>query len=111
MTQERMDSSDGVRKVTTDSYVSDIDDTLSRASNTLNKVHIMNGANEMYADYSGKTVGHARKALREVFNIAADATAKIGGKDVADDFILEGGMNLEFSKEAGSKGFQNDEES
>lgn len=83
-----------------------IDDTFSRASNTLNKIRVVNGANEQYFDnLNGKTVGSVRKSLREVFNIPGDASALVGGKEVGDDFILEGGQSLEFIKESGVKGF------
>jgi hypothetical protein len=83
----------------------DIDATLSRATNMMKKVRVVHGANEQYFDnLEGKTVGSVRKSLREVFNIPGDAEALIGGKNVGDDFILEGGQNLEFVKEAGVKG-------
>lgn len=83
----------------------DIDATLSRATSMMKKVRVVHGANEQYFDnLEGKTVGMVRKSLREVFNIPGDADALIGGKTVGDDFILEGGQNLEFVKEAGVKG-------
>ena len=68
-------------------------------------MRVVHGANEQYFDnLEGKTVGSVRKSLRDVFNIPGDASALIGGKEVGDDFILEGGQNLEFTKEAGIKG-------
>jgi hypothetical protein len=83
----------------------DIDATLSRATSAMKKVRVVHGANEQYFDnLEGKTVGMVRKSLREVFNIPGDAEALIGGKAVGDDFVLEGGQNLEFVKEAGVKG-------
>lgn len=106
MSQERMNAPES-QKITSgsDYQAPDIESTLSRASNTLNKIRVVNGANEQYFDnLGGKTVGSVRKSLREVFNIPGDASALIGGKEVGDDFILEGGMNLEFIKEAGAKG-------
>jgi hypothetical protein len=107
MSQERMNAGDSQRKVTsTDYQAPDIDATLNRAKGTLSKVRVVNGANEQYFDnLEGKNVGSVRKSLREVFNIPGDASALIGGKEVGDDFILEGGMNLEFIKEAGVKGW------
>lgn len=107
MPQERMDAS-GNENPTTEStgyQAPDIGDTLSRASSATNKVRVVHGANEQYFDsLEGKTVGTVKKSLREVFNIPSDADALVAGKQVGDDFILEGGMNLEFVKEAGVKG-------
>lgn len=106
MSQERMDAGSSQKAVSSTEYLApDIESTLSRAKNTLSKVRVVNGANEQYFDnLEGKTVGSVRKSLREVFNIPGDAQALIAGKDVGDDFILEGGMSLEFQKEAGVKG-------
>jgi hypothetical protein len=78
---------------------------LNRAHRATDKIRVVHGANESYFDnLSGKTVGSVRKNLREVFNIPGDAEAKINGKTVGDDFILEAGSNLEFLKSAGEKG-------
>lgn len=83
----------------------DIDATLARASAATQKVRVVHGANEQYFDnLEGKTVGSIKKSLREVFNIPGDSQALVSNKEVGDDFILEGGMNLEFVKEAGIKG-------
>lgn len=83
----------------------DIEATLTRATKAVSKVRVVHGANEQYFDnLEGKTVGTVRKSLREVFNIPGDADALINGKTVGDDFVLEGGQNLEFVKEAGVKG-------
>lgn len=107
MSQERINSSDdNARNVQNDGYQApDIDATIARASQSVNKVRVVHGANERYFDnLEGRTVGQIRKSLRDVFNIPGDANALISGQDVQDDFILEGGMNLEFVKEAGVKG-------
>jgi len=108
MGQERMDSSDvGSRATGGDTYrAPDIDDTLSRSSKAMNKVRVVHGANQEYYDLEGKSVGQVRKSLRDAFNIPGDASALISGKEVGDDFVLEGGMNLEFVKEAGVKGLR-----
>jgi hypothetical protein len=82
-----------------------IDASLSRATSAMKKVRVVHGANEQYFDnLEGKTVGMVRKSLRDIFNIPGDAEALIAGKTVGDDFVLEGGQNLEFVKEAGVKG-------
>lgn len=83
----------------------DITATITAASSLASKVRVVHGSNEQYFDsLSGKTVGTVRKSLREVFNIPGDADALVSGKQVGDDFILEGGMQLEFVKEHGVKG-------
>lgn len=106
MSQDRMTNTGGDTTGKGSAYSApDIDTTLSRATNAMKKVRVVHGANEQYFDnLEGKTVGMVRKSLREVFNIPGDAEALIGGKNVGDDFILEGGQNLEFVKEAGVKG-------
>jgi len=110
MSQERMNAGDDKKRNTdsvsgTSYQAPDIESTFNRAKNSLNKVRVVNGANEQYFDnIAGKNVGSVRKSLREVFNIPGDASALVGGKEVQDDFILEGGMNLEFIKESGVKG-------
>ena len=105
MSQERMDAGIGQRlNNTTDYHAPDIEATINRAQNSLKQVRVVSGANEQYHSLEGKTVGSVRKSLRDVFNIPGDAVALVGGKEVGDDFILEGGQNLEFLKEAGVKG-------
>lgn len=107
MGQERMDAGSANQKApaSTDYHAPDIESTVSRAKSTLSKIRVVHGANEQYFDnLEGKTVGSVRKSLREVFNIPGDADALVGGKEVGDDFVLDGGMNLEFLKEAGVKG-------
>lgn len=105
MSQDRMDGGGlSPAKPVTSFTAPDISSTLSRATTSNNKVRIVHGANEGYYSLEGKTVGNVRKSLKEVFNIPKDAAAVINGKEVGDDFILEGGQNLEFTKEAGVKG-------
>ena len=102
MSQERMQSGgDSNRSFD----APDIGESLQAAKSVTQKVRVVHGVNEQYFDnLEGKTVGSVKKSLREVFNIPGDAEALIEGKAVQDDFILEGGMNLEFVKEAGVKG-------
>jgi hypothetical protein len=106
MSQDRMTSTGTDAAKTAAAYTApDIDATLSQATKAGSKVRVVHGANERYFDnLEGKTVGMVRKSLREVFNIPGDADALIAGKAVGDDFVLEGGQNLEFVKEAGVKG-------
>lgn len=81
-----------------------ISHVLTRTQKALDKVRVVHGANTKHFDLSGKTVGSVRKSLREAFNIPSEAEALVDGKSVGDDFILQGGQNLEFNKEAGIKG-------
>jgi len=106
MPQDRMESAGNTQTNSPDTYrAPDFETTLSRAASVTQKVRVVHGANEQYFDnLEGKTVGSIKKSLREVFNIPGDASALIEGKEVQDDFVLEGGMNLEFVKEAGVKG-------
>lgn len=105
MSQERQSIPQSQRPVaSTDYQAPDIDATLDRAKSSLSKVRVVYGANEQYFDIEGKNVGGVRKSLREAFNIPGDALALVSGKEVGDDFTLQGGMCLEFVKEAGVKG-------
>lgn len=107
MPQDRMEVDSGSRTNVSQTYQRpDIEETLARVNSVASKVRVIHGANEGYYDLEGKTVGSVKKSLREVFNIPGDADALIGGKEVQDDFVLEAGMNLEFSKDAGQKGKQ-----
>lgn len=106
MPQDRMDASSSNAPQQGSFYnAPDIEDALTNTAHVVNKVRVVHGANEGYFDLQGKNVGSARKSLREVFNIPGDADAFIKDKTVGDDFVLEGGQVLEFSKDAGTKGF------
>ncbi len=107
MSQDRMESQGDKRKPVPQEKTNeapDIDATLSRASQVADKVRVVHGVNEGYYELEGKTVGQVRKSLREVHNIPGDADAMIGQQAVEDDFVLEGGMSLEFIKDGGVKG-------
>jgi hypothetical protein len=106
MSQDRMINSGTTQHPTQQTVQApDISQTLTAASVLANKVRVIHGSNEQYFDnINGKSVGTIRKSLREVFNIPGDAEALVAGKKVNDDFILEGGMVLEFCKDAGVKG-------
>jgi len=105
MSQERMNLDLSQNKKTVDSYSApNLESTLERVDSATQKVRVVHGANEQYFDISGKTVGSIRKSLKEVFNIPNDATPLVSGKEVNDDFIVEGGNLLEFLKVSGVKG-------
>jgi len=105
MSQERMDKDTGsTPQASAPAQIKapNIDATLARATTQAQKVRVVHGANEHYFEnLQGKTVGMIRKSLRDVYRIPGDADALIGGKKVGDDFVVEGGMALEFVKEAG----------
>ena len=107
MSQKRMPKSNSDHGRSNDTYTTpDIDATLARAAAVTQKVRVVHGANEEYfSNLDGKTVGSVKKSLREVFNIPGDAQALVSNKEVGDDFVLDGGMSLEFVKEAGVKGY------
>lgn len=105
MSQERMDSTGESQSRPATSYTSpDIGDTMNRVNSTMRKCRVVHGANEGYFEIEGKNVGQVRKSLRDVFSIPSDAVALIDGKTVQDDFIMAAGQQLEFNKEAGTKG-------
>ena len=111
MSQERMEIT-GVKPLTTPNFAQapDIDTTLSDATKAVSKNRVLHGANERYYDLSGKTIGAVKKTLRDDLNIPSDAEGYVLANGVAtkvgDDFVIQPGMSLEFSKEAGEKGVQ-----
>lgn len=105
MSQDRMNQNTSGGVNSSSMYQApDIDATLSKASQAMKKVRVVHGANQEYLELEGKTVGYVRKKMRDVLNLPGDAEALIAGKSVGDDFVLEGNMSLEFTKEAGQKG-------
>lgn len=117
MSQDRILNSDGndfSNNSFTDYQAPNIDATLSNVAKTFEKNRITHGVHEGYHDLSGKTVGYARKSLREVFNIPGDAEVFITGtsesgkkflaESVGDDFVIEEGLSVEFLKTSGTKG-------
>jgi hypothetical protein len=102
--QIRIEQESSTPKDTSAYQAPNVQNTLARASQATSKVFVAHGSAAQYFDLQGKTVGYARKKLREVMNIPGDAQALIGGKSVDDDFVLESTHALEFVKEAGVKG-------
>lgn len=100
--QERMQKPNEVKS--TGFQAPNVEESLGAARRAVNKVRVIHGSNEQYLDLSGKTVGSIRKSLRDVFNIPGDADALVMGKQVGDDYIMDAGQTLEFSKEHGVKG-------
>ena len=105
MAQERMDSagedSNAKRKVSTPETSASSPKANSQGGE---KVRVVHGVNQGYYNLEGKTVAKTRKALTDVYNIPRGAKALIDGQEVADEFVLMAGQNLEFLKDAGDKG-------
>ncbi len=67
-------------------------------------VRIVHGANEGRFSLEGQTVEQVARYLREVFNIPADASALVNGKEVPRNHVLADGDILEFVRIWGQKG-------
>lgn len=67
-------------------------------------VKIINGVNEISATLEGRTVADARAMLAQALNIGTDAVSMVAGQQVADDYQLVEGDELEFVKPSGTKG-------
>ena len=80
----------------------DVAGVLNSLSNAL--VSVMHGAASGDHPLAGHTVGAARAALGQAYNVPSDASAQIGGAQVEDDYVLRPGERLEFVKQAGTKG-------
>ena len=52
----------------------------------------------------GRTVGFIKATYREILNIDAAAGGVVNGKNVEDSYVLRSGDNLEFVRQAGTKG-------
>ena len=67
-------------------------------------VQIVNGVNTLSAALSGRTVADVRAMLAQALNIDPASKAMVGGEEVADDYQLVDGDELEFVKASGTKG-------
>lgn len=82
-----------------DAEVAGVLDSLSQAL-----VKVIHGAADGSHPLAGHTVGAARSALAQAYNIPSDAVANVGSTAVGEDYVLRPGESLEFIKEAGVKG-------
>jgi hypothetical protein len=80
----------------------DVAGVLNSLSNAL--VSVMHGAASGDHPLAGHTVGAARAALGQAYNVPSDASAQIGGSQVEDDYVLRPGESVQFVKQAGVKG-------
>ena len=63
-------------------------------------VSIVFGADHDQADVAGRAVREVRASYKNVFNIPDDAIAKVGGKQVTEEYALKDGEKLVFDKSA-----------
>lgn len=73
----------------------------TRSTTTL---HVSCGASSGNFPVVGRTVKQVGEYLREVLNVDQLSTGLVNGKEVAADYVLKQGDNLEFLKPAGKKG-------
>lgn len=102
MTQERIQS-DTEEQVAVPQHKSTIAPQQAQPTSKLGSVRVVHGSNDYYIS-EGSSVGTIRKKMRDALSLPGDVPAYVGGQLVDDDFVMVSGMNLEFSKEAGTKG-------
>lgn len=56
------------------------------------------GAESEEGNLAGKTVTEIRQLYENVFNIAPDAVALVNGKQMGEDYVVQDGDKVEFSK-------------
>ena len=66
--------------------------------------NIINGVNTLAADLNGKSVAEVRAMLSQALNIDPEAAPVVNGDQVAEDYVLAAGEELEFVKSSGTKG-------
>jgi hypothetical protein len=71
---------------------------------TTTTIRVSCGASSGAFPVVGKTVAEVGEFLREVLNVDKLSTGLVNGKEVAGDYELRVGDNLEFMKPAGRKG-------
>lgn len=71
---------------------------------TTTTVHVSCGASSGAFPVAGRTVKEVGEFLREVLNVDSLSTGLVNGVNVAADYIIKPGDNLEFLKPAGQKG-------
>jgi hypothetical protein len=68
-------------------------------------VRVSSGASSGDFGVAGKSVGAVGEFLKEVLNISSVSKGIVNGKEVEDDYVLNGGDTLEFIRPAGTKGW------
>lgn len=67
-------------------------------------VQLISGANDANLQLAGSSIGAVRAKFSTPLNIAANAQAQVNGSTENDDFILDEGDRLVFSRAAAEKG-------
>lgn len=75
-----------------------------KGGKTTTTIHVSCGASSGNFPVAGKTVKEVGDFLREVLNVDELSTGIVNGKEVAADYKLKDGDNLEYLKPAGKKG-------
>lgn len=78
-----------------------------KAEVELKKVRVISAGNlpfDIYVVPGKKKASQVRKELKTLLNIADEARAWVNGQEVSDDYVLQGGEQLEFIRQAGAKG-------
>jgi len=77
---------------------------LSKRDRLSTTVQVSCGASSGAFPVLGRSVAEVGEFLREVLNVDKLSTGLVNGKEVAGDYKLKAGDNLEFLKPAGKKG-------
>ncbi len=65
----------------------------------------VSGANRMEIDdFVGHSVRDVRRGLRDALNIAQNSAVLVGGDNVAEDYVIQDGDQVEFIRASGEKG-------
>ncbi len=64
----------------------------------------MYGAEDATYDVAGRTLSEAQENLKDVLGVPKDASALVNGEPVSGDYVLQANDDVQFVKQAGSKG-------
>ena len=86
---------------------SSVENTLGKMEEIGNRGNVtcMYGASSENFSVAGQTVATVRDSLKDSFNIPQDAVPFVNGNQVDGTYVLSENDNLEFVKQAGTKGF------
>ena len=63
-------------------------------------VTVVHGVDSESADLAGRTMQEVRMLYANVFNMPADATAKVNGKEVGENYVVQDNDKIAFEKKA-----------
>jgi hypothetical protein len=70
-----------------------------------NQIEVISGVTKLQHNLAGRTVKAIRDDLKLFMGIDASARPFIGGKEVSEDTVVQGGQSLEFAaKKSAEKG-------